>query len=306
MRTIIRFAGLQLPEPPLQAQLSLALQSVGGSTVLGHLLKELEDVLDREIFLLTNEDIERLEAWLETWAPNLAVQVIADSAPTLREGLLALQPILDEQPTLLVHGGLITQADYTDLHTAVTDVVSIAGRDLDPGACWVRQGTDLLAVTEELADVAGLADVAAALASRGRAASTLEATFSLDVTTLPGLLAANARLLTLGRGSEDAIERSYVEDFTVIPPVFLHETAVVENVVIGPYVHIEAGAVVRDSVLRHAIVCAGGQVRQAVLEGAVVGEGAKIHGRALALAVPARAALHIDAAAVWEAGRADA
>jgi hypothetical protein len=51
---------------------------------------------------------------------------------------------------------------------------------------------------------------------------------------MEGLLFANARLLGLGYGSEDAVERSYVEDFTVIPPVFLHETAEIENSVVGP------------------------------------------------------------------------
>jgi glucose-1-phosphate thymidylyltransferase len=108
------------------------------------------------------------------------------------------------------------------------------------------------------------------------------------------LLAANARLLTLGHGSEDAIERSYLEDFTVIPPVFVHETAVIEYAVLGPFVHVEAGAVVRNSVLRSTLIGVDALVEYALLDGAAVGDGAQLRGAAQALVLAAGEMLHTE------------
>jgi len=97
------------------------------------------------------------------------------------------------------------------------------------------------------------------------------------------LLALNRRLLGYGRSSQDAIERSYGEDFTVLTPVFLDETATIDGAVVGPYSTIGAGAVVRGSIVSNSIIGPGATVEDVVLEGAIVGDGAKVRGRRWAL-----------------------
>jgi hypothetical protein len=99
------------------------------------------------------------------------------------------------------------------------------------------------------------------------------------------LLHTNARLLGLGSGSEDAIERSYVEDFTVLPPVYLADSAVVSGAVIGPYTSVEAGATIRNSVVSNSIVGANSQISHMILDSAVIGDGARVNGRAERLLV---------------------
>ncbi|MCA9994536.1 MAG: ATP-binding cassette domain-containing protein [Anaerolineales bacterium] len=86
-------------------------------------------------------------------------------------------------------------------------------------------------------------------------------------------------LLGLGFASEDAIERGYGEEFTVLPPVFVAETAVVEKCVIGPFVAIGPDAVVRESVLTNCIIDAEAQVENVVLDRSIVGKGGVINGR---------------------------
>ncbi len=93
------------------------------------------------------------------------------------------------------------------------------------------------------------------------------------------MLHANARLLRLAHGSQDAIERSYAEDFTVIPPVFLHETAVIENSVIGPFVNLEAHAAVRDSIVRNSLIGIRTEIADAILADSLIGDDALITGR---------------------------
>jgi hypothetical protein len=69
----------------------------------------------------------------------------------------------------------------------------------------------------------------------GTAVTTVPTQLWLETHTPEALLHANQRLLGLGYGvTPDAIERSYAEDFTVLPPVFIDEEAYVEAAVIGP------------------------------------------------------------------------
>ena len=101
--------------------------------------------------------------------------------------------------------------------------------------------------------------------------------------TAEDLLFTNARLLGLGYGTEDAIERSYTEDFTVLQPVFLHDTAVIENAVVGPFVNVEAGAKIRDSVVRDSLIGQETTIEDVVLDGSLIGARAhlKASGQAL-------------------------
>jgi glucose-1-phosphate thymidylyltransferase len=92
------------------------------------------------------------------------------------------------------------------------------------------------------------------------------------------MLHANARLLRLDYGSQDAIERSYAEDFTVLPPVFLHETAVIENSVIGPFVNLEAYAKVQNSIVRNSLIGKGTLVTDVIIDKSLIGDDAVITG----------------------------
>ena len=109
--------------------------------------------------------------------------------------------------------------------------------------------------------------------------------FWLDAGKPPFMLDANARLLGLGYGSEEIIERSYAEDFTVLPPVYIHETAVIDASVIGPYVSIGAGATIKRAIIRNSIIDSGAYIENYILEDALVGENTKITGKSLKLFV---------------------
>jgi glucose-1-phosphate thymidylyltransferase len=54
---------------------------------------------------------------------------------------------------------------------------------------------------------------------------------------------------------------------------------VLEGSIVGPYASIGAGAIVRDSIVRDAIVEAGANIESAIIEHSVVGRGASVSGR---------------------------
>ncbi len=64
----------------------------------------------------------------------------------------------------------------------------------------------------------------------------------------------------------------------IIPPVYIDPRAEVERSVIGPYVSIHAGAKVRESVVRDAVIDEGSQVEGMLLDHALVGRWVTLRG----------------------------
>lgn len=108
------------------------------------------------------------------------------------------------------------------------------------------------------------------------------------------ILHTNARLLSVGFHTENAIERSYAEDFTVLPPVYLHPTATVTGSVIGPYVTVEANVTINASVIRNSIIDAGARVENCILDGALIGEKAAVTGRGKQLFIGDNSLVELD------------
>lgn len=130
-----------------------------------------------------------------------------------------------------------------------------------------------------------MADAYRVMLERGVKIRTVPAQRWVDTGQPQNMLTANARLLAVGYSTQEAIERSYAEDFTVLPPVYLHPEALVEGSVIGPYASIDAGARIKGSIVRNSIIDCQAVVEDCVLDGALVGEACQVRGRSKALFV---------------------
>ncbi len=64
----------------------------------------------------------------------------------------------------------------------------------------------------------------------------------------------------------------------IIPPVYIHPQAVVEDSVIGPYVSIHEGAQVRDCILRDTVVDEGAKLSGLMLEYSLIGRWVQAQG----------------------------
>lgn len=160
------------------------------------------------------------------------------------------------------------------------------------GVYWFRDGRFLRdaldVVIEEGHMTLGeyfLADAFQVMLQGGARLAAKQIDFWLDAGKPENALQTNQRLLATIHASPDAVERSYAEDFTVLPPVYLHPTAVVDRSVIGPYVSVDAGVTIRHAVIRNSIIDAGAHIEDCILEGALVGENARVTGQAKSLFV---------------------
>jgi len=97
----------------------------------------------------------------------------------------------------------------------------------------------------------------------------------LDTGTPDATLETNRYLLENGRDNGADTARTRV---TIVPPVYIHPSARVENATIGPYAAIGAGAAIFGSVIRNSIVEDQAGITDAVLEGSLIGKRAMVKG----------------------------
>ena len=294
VKLIIIYAGVEDGPQVWPDGRSLPLQRIAGSNVLGHVLNQMRDVQPDELVLVVDRDEETIAAWIRDIFPQLEAKIITAAPGTSPlQALVQCRDHFDKGPLLIALGSMVTEADYRGLGQSPADVtlftqppqwdkpLAAAAQDkTEPpwaGMCFFQRGTDLRSTLERAAAVhMTLSALIADLPTLDLHIEKRLAALALDTSTAAGLIYANARLLGLGYGSEDAIERSYVEDFTVIPPVFLHETAVIENAVVGPFTNVEAGAMISSSVIRNSLIGAEAAVENVVLDGALIGSRARV------------------------------
>ena len=100
----------------------------------------------------------------------------------------------------------------------------------------------------------------------------------LDAGKPEALLETNRYLLENGNdNSQDAGKR---EKTTIIPPVYIHPQAEIINSVIGPYVSINQGAKIENTILKNSIVEQEAVIKRMVLENSLIGRSAEVRGRA--------------------------
>jgi len=122
-----------------------------------------------------------------------------------------------------------------------------------------------------------LADAINILLERGAKFRTQKVSVWLDTGTIEATLETNRYLLEHGRESNPQnVKRN---DVKVVPPVFIHETAVIANSTIGPHVSIGANCVITDSQIENSILEDGVTVNAAALSGSFIGRQAKVEGR---------------------------
>ena len=307
MNVIISFAGLEDRQNALKSRRPFALQPLAASTILGHILERLKDVPVDSITVVVSTGTEQVGAWTQNVLSDDSYQVVLVNGSTPMMVLRDCERLLNSAPLLYVAGDFVTEANYAGLADYKADAICLiqVGRNLIQtenwfvddngyysgprgvkevawaGVCWFRRGTDVLPVLADptLIGAAGINPLLSSMKDQGMQIGTMPVKSCFGTGSSAQLLHANARLMSLGYCSEDAIERSYSDEFTVLPPVFLHETAVVEKSVIGPFVNLEANAVIRNSVVSNSLIGVGALVQDAVLESSIIGDQAQVIGQ---------------------------
>lgn len=317
MKVIIPLAGWGKRMRPHTWSRAKPLLRLAGNSIIGHLLNLMSDVTTDEVYFVVGYKGDEIEAWIRAHYPHLNAHfVIQEEALGQAHAIWMCRQHLDDEDVMVAFGDGIVDADYTaipdpeldgvilvqemddprtfgvvvtDDDGFVTDFIekpaTMEHKDVLAGIYWFKNGRFLRdaldTVIREDRRTKGeyyLVDAYKVMLEQGAKFKTKKTIFWLDAGKPDYMLHANARLLGLGYGSDDAIERSYSEEFTVLPPVYLHESARIERSVIGPYVSVGPDAVVRDSIVRNSIIDAGAHVENMILDDSLIGENTAVRG----------------------------
>ena len=239
----------------------------------------------RDVVLVVDDAIvgEALQAWLSVHYGTVLCQVVVTEAANSVAAVQSVAHSLGSDGVFLATGHTAFDVRWASFAASDADmIVWAAANEGDSGVYWLRDGRDLAQVVDSLAQ---LTDLPTAVSALGRTVEKQRPDFCAPITSLESWLFANARLLALGFATEDAIERGYGDEFVVLPPVFIDETAVVEQSVVGPFVIIGANAEVIGTVVSNSIISANSIVENTHLDKSVLGQGTQISGEKQSLIV---------------------
>lgn len=257
-----------------------SLLSLAGNTILGHVLTLLKFQPTDEVIFASGKYEETIKEWVAENFPTLNASFVHIDTGGRSKSILACREYLDDEPVLVISRRTLSEFDYAAIAEPDADVVVMTQPDKpeqDANVWWFRNGRSLLA---SLKATTNYNDALKHLRNEGAVIVRKPVKQWLDARTPDKLLEANKGLLALGRGtSPEAIDRSYAEDFTVMPPVYIAEDAYIESGVVGPYTHIGAGVTIKNAIINNSIIEDNATIENCILNGAIVGKNTQISGK---------------------------
>ncbi len=311
MKAIIPVAGVGKRLRPHTYTVPKVLIGVAGKPILGHILDGLGELEIDELILITGHLGGRVEEWVRKNYEIPAQFVYQEERLGLGHAIHLTRDRVNGEPALIVYGDTIFEADLSrGLNTSVDGCLGVKEVD-DPkryGIVELGEGgricrlvekperptsnmaivglnlvtnTPLLfeclqTMIEEDRKTKGefqLTDAFQIMVDRGASLTTFRVERWFDCGKPDTLLDTNRHLL------ERIQSEVEVPGSIIVPPVHVDPTATIENSVIGPWVSIAGGAVVRNCVVSDTIINENASVESLLLKRSLVGERAVLRGR---------------------------
>jgi glucose-1-phosphate thymidylyltransferase len=297
---------------------------VAGNTVVGHILDMMKEITTEEVVFVVGYKGDQIEAWIRENYPHLDTHfIVQEEALGQAHAVWLCRDFLNDGDVVVAFGDGIIEADYLNFADPSADAVFLVKEVEDPrrfgvavlneedyvtaliekpptkehklalaGINWFRSGRQLYQAIETIIDEGRqtlgeyfMVDSYQVLLEKGAKIRTMYLNQWADAGTPQAILSTNARLLSAGHATSDALERGFGDGFTVLPPVYIHPEADIVAAVIGPYTSIDANVRIRNAVVRNSIVDPGAQLENCILDNALVGENAQVVGQGKALFV---------------------
>lgn len=309
LRAILPVAGEGTRLRPHTYVVPKALVTVADKPIVSHILDGLTEAGVEEVVLIIGPKGERIVEYVQSAYPELQVSwVLQEEAAGLGHALWCARQYLDGSPVLIVLGDTIVELDWHAFLSCPDNVVGVHEVS-DPhrfGVVLTHAGhvTRFVEKPEEPVSTLALVGLYMIRASQRlhealkellrrdiRTRGEYQLTDALELMRRSGVIFRPFRvqawydcgkLETLLQTNQHLLARrggpAQREGCVIVPPVYIAPTAHLERSVIGPYVSIGSGAVVRESVVRNAIVQAGARVEAVLLEHSVIGANAVVQG----------------------------
>ena len=320
LKVVIPMAGLGTRLRPQTWSKPKQLVSVAGKPVLSHLLDGLSSYPGYEEIELINIVGylgDQIEEFVRSHYPNLKSRFILQENPCGQSHAIILAREYLQGPMLVVFADTLIETDLSSLVNEEAEAIGWVKPVPDPrrfgvaelnpegwvtrliekpqtkdnnlavvGFYYFQEAQDLLSAIDEqmekniqLKGEFFLVDAINIMLRRGLRMRTQKVDVWLDAGTPETVLDTNRYLLA--HGHDNSLETQKRGGFFVIPPVFVHPNAIVQNAVIGPNVSIGAGCQIQNCVIQNSIFEDQTQADEVVLTNSIIGCNAHLQGRAL-------------------------
>lgn len=322
LKIAVPMAGLGTRMRPHTWSKPKPLVSMAGRTVLDYVLEQFDtvpDTMDVEYIFIIGPQGGQVKEYMQELHPDKKVQYVlqaemrgqSDAVYQAREYLTG--------PMIMAFSDTLVETDFSFLTTETADAVAWVKPVPDPrrfgvtevdeqgrvtrliekpqditnnlvvvGFYYFRSAELLLEAIEEqmrlnitLKNEFFLADAINILLDRGMVMSTKKVDVWLDAGTPDSVLETNRYLLENGRGNTDQAQQR--PGVTIIPPVFIHESACIESSVIGPYVSIGPECSIKKAIIHNSILEEGTKVEEMILENSLIGRNVALRGQPVRL-----------------------
>jgi glucose-1-phosphate thymidylyltransferase len=319
LKIVIPMAGLGTRLRPHTWSKPKQLISVAGKPVLDHVLDILSTLSDPdnvELINIVGYLGDQIEDHMRDCYPNIKSHFVIQEDPRGQSHAIYLAREHLTGPMMVVFADTLIETDLSFLGNETSDAIAWVKPVDDPrrfgvvvldqqggvtrliekpeethnnlavvGFYYFRSSEQLISAIEEqmrrdtqLEGEYFLVDAVNIMLEKGLTMRTEKVDIWLDAGTPEALLETNRYLLDNGHSNSQEV--SDRPGTVIIPPVYLHPSAEVENSIIGPHASIGAGARVYSSIVRNSILEDEAQVTDVILESSLIGRRSQIQRRA--------------------------
>ncbi|MBC8504828.1 MAG: 2-C-methyl-D-erythritol 4-phosphate cytidylyltransferase [Anaerolineales bacterium] len=319
LKIVIPMAGFGTRLRPHTWSRPKQLISLAGQSVLAHVLdmfSTLPNPENVEFIFIVGYLGDKVEAYMDEYHPEFKVRFVVQEEMRGQSHAIYLTKEYLSGPMLMVFADTLIETNLSFLKDEEADMVAWVKPVPDPrrfgvtevgedgwvkrliekpkdvsnnlavvGFYYFKDSSALLGAIEEQMEQGRalkgeyyLADAINIMLEDGAKMRTERVQIWLDAGTTEAVLETNRYLLK--HGYDNTAEVGREGNITVIPPVFVHPTAMIEASVIGPYASIGANCTIKNSVIRDSIIEKGSQVTEIILDGSLIGENVQVDGGA--------------------------
>ncbi len=322
LKIVVPMAGLGTRMRPHTWSKPKPLVSLAGLTVLDFVLEQfntIPDCMNVEYIFIIGPQGGQVKEYMEEHYPEKKVHYVLQAEMRGQSDAIYQAREYLTGPMIMAFSDTLAGTDFSFLENEEADAVAWVKPVPDPrrygvaevnGEGWVsrliekpqdisnnlavvgyyyfRSAEALIAGIEEqmrrqitLKNEFFLADAINVLLERGVTMRTQEVEVWLDAGTPDTVLETNRYLLDNGR--DNSAQAGQRPGLTIIPPVFIHETARIESCVIGPHVSIGPECELKQAIIANSILEEGTHVEEMILRDSLLGRNVHLHGQPVRL-----------------------